>query len=216
MLNMPSSETAAADLAPESCAAAETTHAYLQAHAIPADAESGRSDDVRLYPSAQLVKLLADAREELDRLQSITQRAGYKITFRDPNGIIVDYPGNAQNSTPKRQATGGLAPGALPRVREYVEANLEGRIELVDLAGVANLSRCYFIRAFKQSLGCTPHRYVMSRRLEKARHLLAASDLAIVEVALASGFADQSHFSRCFREFSGASPTAFRRSQCLV
>jgi transcriptional regulator GlxA family with amidase domain len=164
-------------------------------------------------PSQQLATLLADAQAEFDRLHSITRRAGYKIIFRDPSGIIIDHPGAREHDTPKPQARGGIAPHALRRLVAYVEANLESKVELMDLARVANLSRCHFAYAFKQSLGCTPHRYVMSRRLERARQLLAESELPIVEIALATGFVDQSHFSRRFRASFGVSPLAYRRSR---
>jgi transcriptional regulator GlxA family with amidase domain len=160
-----------------------------------------------------LATLLAGAQVELDRLHSITRRAGYEIIFRDPSGAIIDHAGSAALGISKPVVRGGLAPSALRRVRDYVEANLEAKIELADLAALAKLSRCHFAYAFKQSLGCTPHRYVMSRRLEKARELLAAASSPISEIALVTGFADQSHFSRCFRAFFGISPLAFRRSR---
>lgn len=160
-----------------------------------------------------LATLLAGAQAELDRLHSITRRAGYTIIFRDPSGAIIDHAANAALGLFRPVARGGLTPNALKRVRDYVEANLEAKIELADLAALANLSRCHFAYAFKQSLGCTPHRYVMSRRLEKGRELLAQDQLPISEIALATGFADQSHFSRCFRAFFGLTPLAFRRSQ---
>jgi AraC-like DNA-binding protein len=113
-------------------------------------------------------------------------------------------------STPK--ARGGLSPGALRRVREHVDAHLETKFDLADLATMANLSRCYFARAFKQSTGSTPHRYIMYRRLEKAQQMLAETDLPLAEIALATGFSDQSHFSRQFREHLKSSPSEFRRS----
>jgi transcriptional regulator GlxA family with amidase domain len=160
---------------------------------------------------AALVTLLADARAELDRLDSITKRAGYTIFSRDPSGAIINHMGNALGVS-RPLARGGLAPNVLRRVCKYVEANLEAKIEIADLAVLANRSRRHFAYAFKQSLGCTPHRYVLSRRLEKARELLAEGTFPICEIALATGFADQSHFSRCFRAFFGTSPLAFRRS----
>ncbi len=113
-------------------------------------------------------------------------------------------------STPK--ARGGLSPGALRRVREHVDSHLETKFDLADLATVASLSRCYFARAFKQSTGATPHRYIMYRRLEKAQQMLAETDLPLAEIALATGFSDQSHFSRQFREHLRTSPSEFRRS----
>lgn len=160
-----------------------------------------------------LASLLVDAQAEFERLHSITRRAGYRIIFRDPSGLIIDYADNVEEGRARLHIRGGLAPGVLRRVRAHVDANLAAKLELADLAAIASLSRCHFAYAFKQSLGCTPHRYVMSRRLEKAGEFLRTSSLPIVEIALATGFADQSHFSRCFRAFFGASPLAFRRSQ---
>ncbi len=110
-------------------------------------------------------------------------------------------------------ARGGLSPGALLRVREHIDANLETNVDLADLAAIADLSRCHFARAFKQSVGGTPHRYLMHRRLEKAQELLGGTELPLAEIALATGFSDQSHFSRRFRDHLGTTPSAFRWSQ---
>ncbi|HWN53076.1 MAG TPA: helix-turn-helix domain-containing protein [Xanthobacteraceae bacterium] len=110
-------------------------------------------------------------------------------------------------------ARGGLSPGVLRRVREHIDANLEANVDLTDLAAIADLSRCHFARAFKQSVGGTPHRYLMHRRLEKAQELLGGTELSLAEIALATGFSDQSHFSRRFRDHLGTTPRAFRRAQ---
>jgi AraC-like DNA-binding protein len=108
---------------------------------------------------------------------------------------------------------GGLAPGALRRVREYIDGHFTENIRLEALAEVADLSRCYFARAFKQSVGTSPHAYMMQQRLERAKRLLAETDLSLGQVALDSGFSDQSHFSSCFRRHFGVSPRSFRRSR---
>lgn len=210
MLEMLSSKPTIVDPVLESGLAAKIQSSRLQPGAKE---DAGRPDQARRHPSERLASLLADAGAELERLRTVTQRAGYKIIFRDPTGTIVDYPSDAENGIAKPRVRGGLAPSALRRVRDYVEANLERRIDLGQLAAIANLSRCHFAYAFKQSVGCPPHRYVMSRRLERARHLLITSEQAIAEIAYASGFADQSHFSRAFRAFFGASPLGFRRSR---
>jgi AraC family transcriptional regulator len=99
------------------------------------------------------------------------------------------------------------------RVREYIDGRLGDNISLDALAEVAELSRCHFARAFKQSVGTSPHAFVMQRRLERAEHLLAETDLSLCQVALDSGFSDQSHFSSCFRRSFGESPRSFRRSR---
>jgi AraC-like DNA-binding protein len=114
------------------------------------------------------------------------------------------------NAIPSR---GGLAPGALRRVREYIDAHLVENIRLQALAEVADLSRCHFARAFKESVGTSPHAYLMQQRLERAERLLAETDVSVCQVALDSGFRDQSHFSSSFRRHFGMSPRSFRRSR---
>src|SRR5262249_18022297 len=136
MLKM-SSGTNAVDLVPQCGATVGTMSVYFEACAVSADTEPRRSDRVQQCPSEHFTRLLVDAQDELDRLHSVTQRAGYTIAFRGPNGITIEYRGNAQHDDFKGQARGGLAPGALRRVREYVEVNLESKIELADLAAVA-------------------------------------------------------------------------------
>src|SRR5262249_45446330 len=108
---------------------------------------------------------------------------------------------------------GGLTTRALRRVREHIDAHLTENITLEALAEIAGLSRCHFARAFKQSVGTAPHAYLLQRRLERAQQLLNETELSLCQVALESGFSDQSHFSSCFRRHFGESPRSFRRSR---
>ena len=108
---------------------------------------------------------------------------------------------------------GGLSPGALKRVQEHVGHHLADRLSIEQLATVAGLSAFHFARAFKQSQGMTPHNYLLHRRIERAQELLSATECSLSEVALASGFCDQSHFARHFRRRVGIPPGAFRCSQ---
>jgi transcriptional regulator of acetoin/glycerol metabolism/AraC-like DNA-binding protein len=109
-------------------------------------------------------------------------------------------------------ARGGLPPAAMRRVHEYIEAHLSDSIELAEFAAIAGLSVFHFARAFKQSAGVTPHYYLVRRRVERARELLAGTDHSLSEIAFATGFSDQSHLSRHFRQMTGTSPGQFRRS----
>ncbi len=111
------------------------------------------------------------------------------------------------------QARGGLPPRTLRRVREYVETHLEENIGLETLAAAAGLSVFHFARAFKQSEGVTPHSYLLQQRIERAQQLLTGTDLPVSEIALATGFFDQSHFARHFRERVGTPPSTFRWSK---
>jgi AraC-like DNA-binding protein len=104
----------------------------------------------------------------------------------------------------------GLAPRILRRVEEYIDAHLDSALNIGELAASAGVSVSRFSRSFFRSVGLTPHRYVMRRRLTRAHDLLAQTDLAVAEVALATGFADQSHLCHRFREFTGLPPRSFR------
>ncbi|GLR83591.1 helix-turn-helix domain-containing protein [Bradyrhizobium iriomotense] len=110
-------------------------------------------------------------------------------------------------------ARGGLRPRAVRRIREYIDQNIDRRISVEALAALANLSVCYFVRAFKQSVGVTPHDYLIRRRVERTMQLLAETDIPLSQIALAAGFADQSHFSRRFRQHVGMSPRDYRWSR---
>jgi transcriptional regulator GlxA family with amidase domain len=68
----------------------------------------------------------------------------------------------------------------------------------------------HFARAFRTSVGMPPHRYLVERRVARARELLASTNMPLAEIALAAGFSDQSHFARRFREHVGTTPRAYR------
>ncbi|MGL6339868.1 MAG: helix-turn-helix domain-containing protein [Waterburya sp.] len=97
-------------------------------------------------------------------------------------------------------------------VLDFIEAYLDTDIRLEDLAKIAGISKYYFCRLFKQAMQIPPHQYVVRRRIERAKELLKYSDLTIVEIALACGFAHQSHLSRHFKRIIGISPQKFRNS----
>lgn len=107
-----------------------------------------------------------------------------------------------------------LAPWKLRRVLDYIEARLEHEISIDDLSMVADLSPFHFSRVFKMATGVSPYRYVRDRRLVRSKRLLAEGTIGLAEVALASGFANRSHFTAAFTKASGISPARFRR-QCV-
>ncbi len=84
---------------------------------------------------------------------------------------------------------------------------------LEELARLAHLSPTYFQRCFTQLLGCSPHRYMLQRRLELARHLLRTTALPVGEVAQACGYDNLFYFSRIFRQHSGCSASEYRQGQ---
>jgi transcriptional regulator of acetoin/glycerol metabolism len=114
---------------------------------------------------------------------------------------------------PAPQAQGGLSPGAMRRVREYVEVHLGESIDLSMLAGVAGLSVHHFARQFKQSAGVTPHAYLTQKRVERAQEMLVQTKLSLAEIAFTVGFFDQGHLARHFRHRLGTTPREFRWSE---
>ena len=107
---------------------------------------------------------------------------------------------------------GGLSRSNLNRVVEYINANLSDKLELGVLAKVAGVNLYHFARAFKQSTGETPYKYVLRRRIEKAKEFLVHSQLSVIEASALTGFVDQSHFSKVFRRIVGVSPSEYRNS----
>jgi AraC-like DNA-binding protein len=104
-----------------------------------------------------------------------------------------------------------LAGESFRRVRAYIDARLASRLDVNVLARIVGLSASQFSRVFQRTAGVPPHRYVMQCRVIRARELLATTRLSLTEIALATGFADHSHFSRRFHEFMGVAPRDFRR-----
>ncbi len=99
----------------------------------------------------------------------------------------------------------------LARVRERLHDD-EAWTDLATLADEARLSRFQVLRAFKRHYGLSPHDYQVGVRVMKARKLLRSSKLSAAEVALECGFADQSHFIRCFKRIVGTTPRSYVRA----
>ena len=78
-----------------------------------------------------------------------------------------------------------------------------------------DLSVSHFHRAFKSSVGMTPHKYIERRRIELAHKMMRASDEALVRIALVCGWSDQPHFCRTFRRIVGLSPGEWRRANAI-
>ena len=107
---------------------------------------------------------------------------------------------------------GGLPERQLRQVTDYVDHYLGQTIKLEDMAGSTNMSPFHFSRLFRQSMGVTPHQYVIGQRVERAKQLLKQTNLAIAEVALQTGFNSQSHMSKWFRQLTGMTPRSYQKS----
>ncbi|GAA5126778.1 hypothetical protein GCM10023320_43160 [Pseudonocardia adelaidensis] len=108
------------------------------------------------------------------------------------------------------------APPAIPlsrhllRVRDLIDRAFAGPLDVPALARSAHVSEDYFSRSFKAAFGETPHRYLLRRRMERAKALLRAGELSVTEVCLAVGFTSLGSFSTQFRRFVGENPTSYR------
>ena len=105
---------------------------------------------------------------------------------------------------------GGLSPYRLKRVLDYIADNLETDFSLSDLATIAGMSPHYFSELFKQSMGRSPHNYVLLQKIERAKQLLRDPKRSIIEAGLDVGFQNPSHFARMFRKLEGTTPSRFR------
>src|SRR3954463_7160150 len=147
----------------------------------------------------------------MDELESEGFRQAPRPVILQPESdLSVSHLPSSGAVLPAAIARGGLPPRVLRRIREYIDIKIDQRISVELLAGLANLSVCYFVRAFKQSMGVTPHDYLIRQRVERTKQLLSSTDMPLSEIALVAGFADQSHFSRRFRQHVGMSPRDYR------
>ena len=106
---------------------------------------------------------------------------------------------------------GGTSKRLLKRATDYINDNLSQKLTLAEIAEAAYMSPRHFSRSFKNDTGLSPHQYVIHRRVERAKALLANTDLNLAEIARAVGFANQSHLAHHVRCLLGVSPGALRR-----
>lgn len=105
----------------------------------------------------------------------------------------------------------GLAPWQLRRATEYISEHLAHPARMKEIAELTGLSESHFGRAFKLSMGTSPHKWLIGMRISEAQELLKEGKLSLGEIAIAMGFAEQSHFTRVFKEIVGVSPGIWQR-----
>lgn len=101
---------------------------------------------------------------------------------------------------------------ALKIAQQYLDEQPEGGSHLAHLENITGLDRFNLCRDFRRVFGTSPYRYLQYRRVAHAKNLIRAGE-SFAEAAYASGFADQSHFTRIFRNFVGLTPASWRSSQ---
>ncbi|WEX11144.1 AraC family transcriptional regulator [Chelativorans sp. AA-79] len=114
---------------------------------------------------------------------------------------------------PATRHRGGLTLKAWRDVQDYIRANIGERLSIERLASLAGLSPSHFLRAFKQTVGRSPHQYVLAARLELAEHLVVTTDISLARIASIAGFANHSHLTASMRRHRFTTPTALRRAR---
>jgi AraC family transcriptional regulator len=142
-----------------------------------------------------------------------THRAGGGV-LRDSLGVALAarlLQRHYRGSLPMRDVRGGLSHGALERVVAHIEDNLACKLSLPEIAQVAGMSVSHLKTLFRNSTGLPVYEYVLRRRVERAQLMLRNHKLSIAEVALATGFAHQSHLARHMHKILGYTPSAVRK-----
>jgi AraC family transcriptional regulator len=121
--------------------------------------------------------------------------------------LLGGYASAAGGSFPESRT---LSSNERRRVLGHIEAHIDQNLSLTHLAAVAGMSTSHFKTLFRRSMGVPVHEYVVQRRVERAKGLLQQGKLPAGEIALASGFAHQSHMARCMRRVLGVTPTQLR------
>ncbi|MBW4564471.1 MAG: AraC family transcriptional regulator [Mojavia pulchra JT2-VF2] len=104
----------------------------------------------------------------------------------------------------------GLSRLKLRQAISYIQDNLEKDLTLTEISETVGMSMYHFSRLFKQSMGYTPHQYVMNCRIEKAKKLLTRTEQTIDQICQQVGFQSQSHFTNVFRKLIGTTPKVYR------
>ncbi|SOE95717.1 transcriptional regulator, AraC family [Burkholderia sp. D7] len=162
---------------------------------------SGRKDPVFGH-LAQVLALTLDCQSEASPL--FVEQLGVTIGTH-----LIDRYGNALAQSNRKSPR--LSSLHETRAKDMLLAKAQGNVSLGEIASACNLSRSYFIRAFRETTHRTPHQWLLERRIDRARELLRHSDSSLADIAIACGFSDQSHFTRTFSQLVGTPPGAWRR-----
>jgi AraC family transcriptional regulator len=149
------------------------------------------------------------------KLAALIEGGGSDHRYAEALGVVLTHELTRMNISPDRALSpisGGLAAWQRRKAVAYIEERLAESISLVALAQLVGLSACYFCRAFRQSFGMPPQRYQLTKRVERAKALLAKHAASVTDVGLSVGYNDASAFCTAFRRVTGLTPSGYRRN----
>lgn len=188
----------------------------LQSDLSHGNVAAGMADlTVRSVDAGQVLALLTEVRQiigtdpvranhALDhacRLLSPVRPAPVPATLLSPRAI-----------TQRATATGGLAGWQIRKVMAHVERRIGRHMLTEELAQIVGLSSGHFCRAFKVSMGETPHAFIIRQRIRRAQRLMLDTGHSLSDIAGACGLTDQSHLTRLFKRLVGTTPLLWRRT----
>jgi AraC family transcriptional regulator len=176
----------------------------------------GAAEDLGLSPARAQLELrhqLRDKQLELIALAlEVESAAGYPSgqLYSESLGLALSARLLGVTTSDARRPLRGLSPAQRSRLLDFIEAELDQPLSLNRLAHVSGTSASHLKTLFKRSMGVSVHAYVVQRRVARARQLLLTTQLPSSQIALESGFADQSHMARCVRRLLGVAPSELR------
>jgi AraC-like DNA-binding protein len=170
-------------------------------HDLRYDVEEVRYDAVMLHLMQAIVPVL-------ERPHEVSTLFLDSLFLAVRDHIAATYGSFSAKTAPKEW---GLTARQFRHALEYIETNLSEDVSLANIADACAASISSLTRGFKSTLGVSPHRWVLNRRIALAQRLIYAGATPLSEIAVCCGFADQSHLTRVFTRQVGTPPTTWRR-----
>jgi AraC family transcriptional regulator len=195
--------------------AIEVLHVYISPQHLRAMAQRAFGRDINIVRLHNRLRVTDPQLMQLgfDLIGELTlQPPGYEVAARAIGDRLLVQLLRAHAELERRREARTFDAPTVARIEAFVAEHLADRLELPRLARVAGYAVHHFCRLFRQTFAQAPHDFVRTRRLALAKRLLVETSRSLSEVAIACGFADQSHMTRVFKEHVGVTPARFRCS----
>ncbi|CAJ6189447.1 helix-turn-helix domain protein [Burkholderia pseudomallei] len=187
-------------------------------HALPRRTLAELAADLRMGGVRELASPAGGRDAVLQSLVGVLLAASAGSSARSP--LLAGHVARAMQihivqqygvAAPSAPAKGGLAGWQLERAKAILTENIAGEVPISQVASACGLSRSYFIKAFRQTVGTTPHRWLLEHKIERVKRSLLSQSAPIADIAHQCGFSDQAHLTRVFTSMIGTPPAAWRR-----